>query len=413
MEEKRRSRGQKTICISFDSEEHYQQCLENKDFFREHIIKWYQVHPEIFPQEFGQNFSFCGCYFSKKQSIFIERIRINGSNDTYQLRPSFLMPYMVARTDEVEKALFLRRWGVSFDALGYVFERDSMFFYRLFNSMGRPSIVGSTVKSVAKLPVHLVADEKHTKLKGDKVFIPTTVASGCILGASIVTSASTDDLEKGYGEFADEAKHLDPCYSPETVCADGWQCTWDAWKKLFCSIVVILCFLHSVIKLKKCRTSDETLRYDTIKKVWDAYKAKTKASFSQRLRRLEQWTKNNLLQGPLRENVLKLCAKRDAFKKAYDFILPYRTSNGVDRLMDHQDRILYSMRYFHGELSSARLSVRAIAMLWNFHPYGFRTYSNDTSRISPFVDLNGFEYHSNWLHNFLIASSLTERFRSR
>jgi hypothetical protein len=41
-----------------------------------------------------------------------------------------MMPYMIARTDEVEKALYLRRWGVPFEALVYVFGRDSMFWYR-------------------------------------------------------------------------------------------------------------------------------------------------------------------------------------------------------------------------------------------------------------------------------------------
>jgi len=47
-----------------------------------------------------------------------------------------------------------------------------------------------------------------------------------------------------------------------------------------------------------------------------------------------------------------------------------------------------------------------MALLWNFHPYGSRTKSNDPSRSSPFQDLNGFQYHDNWLHNLLIASSM-------
>jgi hypothetical protein len=36
--------------------------------------------------------------------------------------------------------------------------------------------------------------------------------------------------------------------------------------------------------------------------------------------------------------------------------------------MNHQDRRLYAMCYFHGTLESARLAVRAMALLWNFHP---------------------------------------------
>ena len=32
---------------------------------------------------------------------------------------------MVGRTDEVEKGLYLRRYGVPFDAIAYVFGRDA------------------------------------------------------------------------------------------------------------------------------------------------------------------------------------------------------------------------------------------------------------------------------------------------
>ena len=80
--------------------------------------------------------------------------------------------------------------------------------------------------------------------------------------------------------------------------------------------------------------------------------------------------------------------------------------------MNHQDRLLYAMRYFHGDLASARLAVRAMAMLWNFHPYGARLRRRDDERLSPFADVNGFEYHDNWLHNFQIASSLGGHRRS-
>jgi hypothetical protein len=64
------------------------------------------------------------------------------------------------------------------------------------------------------------------------------------------------------------------------------------------------------------------------------------------------------------------------------------------------------MRYCHGQTASARLAVRAWAMQWNFHPYGPRLRHDQPARSSPFDDLNGFHYHPNWLHNFLIASSM-------
>lgn len=400
------SRGSKTICIPFDSEEHYRRCIEETSACREHIESIAQRHLELFPPGFEQGFIFKGTYHSKKQDIDLRRLKLEANGDTFQLRPSFLMPYMIGRTDELERALYLRQWGVPCDALAHVFGKDSSFWYRASLSLGRPSIVGSTVKSTDKLPKHIVADEKHTRLKGEKVYVPTTVADGCILGASVVSSPSADDLAAGYGDFAAEARKLEPTYSPETVCTDGWEATWNAWWRLFPAITVLLCFLHSAIKIRDCRSGDHALRFETLTKVWEAFRAETKASFSQRIRRLRQWVSANLPGGRLREAVVKLCGKREFFALAYNFVRPYRTSNAVDRLMNHQDRLLYAMRYFHGDLASARLSVRAMAMLWNFHPYGARLRRRDGERFSPFADVNGFEYHGNWLHNFLIASSL-------
>ena len=104
--------------------------------------------------------------------------------------------------------------------------------------------------------------------------------------------------------------------------------------------------------------------------------------------------------------VLKMCRRRADFTPAYDCPQAYRTSNAVDRLLNHQDRLLYAMRYCHATTASARLAVRAMALQWNFHPYGARLRRDQTSRVSPFHDLNGFQYHSNWLHNLLIASSM-------
>jgi len=400
------SRGSKTICIPFKSEEHYRRCLEETSTCREHLDAIAQQHLELFPPGFEHGFIFKGTYHSEKQDIDLRRIKLEATGDVFQLRPSFLMPYMVGRTEALDKALYLRQWGVPCDALAYVFGKDASFWYRATLSLGRPSIVGSTIKSKDKLPAHIVADEKHTRLKGEKVYVPTTVAEGCILGASVVSAPSADALEAGYGVFAAEARELEPTYSPETVCTDGWEATWSAWWRLFPAITVLLCYLHSAIKIRDCHGGDQALRFETLTKVWEAFRAETKASFSQRIRRLREWTSQNLPGGRMHQAVVKLCGKREFFAMAYDFVDPYRTSNAVDRLMNHQDRLLYAMRYFHGDLESATLAARAMAMLWNFHPYGARLRRKDGERRSPFADVNGFEYHSNWLHNFLIASSL-------
>lgn len=85
--------------------------------------------------------------------------------------------------------------------------------------------MGTTVKDPNKVPVNLITDEKHSWLLGERIYIPTTVATECILGVDVVASADTQALLKGYESFRSEARALNPDYQPETVNTDGWEHT--------------------------------------------------------------------------------------------------------------------------------------------------------------------------------------------
>jgi hypothetical protein len=395
--------------VPFESEEHYAACVAEPASFRQHLTAVVGQHPELFPARISAGFVLHDKSWSIKQQVMLRRLELKATTEVFLVRPSFLMPYMVGRTEAVEKALYLRHWGVPFDALAYVFGRDAMYWYRTEMALGRPAIVGSTVKQPEKLPQHVLADEKHTWALGHEVYVATTVGGGCLLGATVTEAASADALEAAYGEFAEEARALSPTYSPTTVCTDGWEGTQSAWRRLFPTVCIMLCFLHSVLKIAERCGRDRTTRTLVLDRVWAVYASCTRAQFSQRLRRLREWATAGLPEGALRQMVLKLCGKGPQFVRAYRFPGAHRTSNALDRLMNHQDRRLYAMGYLHGTPDAARLAMRAMALEWNFHPYGARTRRNDPTRCSPFHDLNGFEYHPNWLHNLLIASSMGGR----
>jgi len=255
------SRG-KSICMPFESEEHYAACVADPERFRQHLTAVCGQHPALFPARMSEGFVLHDKSWSIKQQVMLRRLELKATAKVFLVRPSFLMPSMVGRTEAVEKALYLRHWGVPFDALAYVFGRDAMCWYRTEMALGRPAIVGSTVKQPEKLPQHVLADEKHTWALGHEVYVATTVGGGCILGATVTDAASADALEATYGEFAAEARALSPTYSPTTVCTDGWEGTQSAWRRLFPTVCIILCFLHSVLRacLKRshsgCKTPD-------------------------------------------------------------------------------------------------------------------------------------------------------------
>ena len=343
---------------------------------------------------------------SAKLDVCVRRIRLAATGEVYGIHPSFVMPYLVGYTADVEHALFLEGFGVPFWALTHVFGRDDMYWYRLSAAVGRNSIVGTTVKRAEHLPADLLADEKHTKHCGEKVDAAVTAARDCVLGAAMCRGADAAALSQGYGVFAREARNLDPDYRAETVNADGWGATRKAWEILFPQIVVIQCFLHAFIKIRdRCKRGGE-LFAQIGTAVWDAYEAPNKRAFSQRIRRLREWAQKTLEEGVVLEKLLALCEKAPLFARAYDCPSAHRTSNMVDRLMRWQDRFLFNRQYFHRSWEAAELGMRAWAILRNFRPYCPRAIGKRTDGDCAAERLNGFRYCESWLENLRASSSM-------
>jgi hypothetical protein len=323
----------------------------------------------------------------------------------FTIAPSGIMPYFVDMTDEIEKALFLRRFDVPFWALAYVFGRDDQYWYRLENHFGRYNLVQTVVKDPEKLPKHLLADEKVTWLNGEEVVIATTVGGDCVLGASVALGIDTSNLTEAYQHFKDEAQQLDPEYQPETVNTDGWEATQKAWRSLFPLIILIECFLHAFIKIReRGKHLKETFRLLS-QKVWEVYHALDANAFRSQAAELLTWAESNTT-GYVLEAVRKLCSKVHRFVLAYDYPCAHRTSNMLDRHMNLMDRWLFSSRFFHGHWTSAERSIRAWALLHDFEPYCPRTRAQQ-KYSSPAHKLNGFAYHDNWLHNLMISTSMS------
>jgi len=252
-----------------------------------------------------------------------------------------------------------------------------------------------------------VADEKHSRLDKNKIYIATTAGEGCLLGASVTDSASEAALRQAYGVFAQEARAVDADYRPETVNTDGWAATQGAWKHLFPTITIILCFLHAFLKIRDRATKALTEYFQQVgQKVWQAYRAPGKAAFAQRLRRLREWAEPTLPDSPMKQHTLDLCAKRAQFIRSYDHERAHRTRHLVDRLMKFLDRACFNAQYFHGTLASAELRVRALALLWNFCPSSPETVKIHHGQRCPAERLNRKRYADNGLENLLVSGSM-------
>ncbi len=398
------NQNKRTICLPF-SQGNYERNVTDPVDFRNCIDEQIELFPELFPAAIANGYRMKDFYYSKKLSIWIRRIKIAGV--AYTIRPSFIMPYMVGLVDDVERALFFRKFNVPFWALSHVFGKDSMYWYRIEQSIGRNSIVGTTVRKGEDIPKHLAADEKHTRILGHKTYVATTVGSGCILGASVAEDAGEKSLTDAYRVYKQESRCLDPAHSPESVNIDGWKATRNAWQTLFPTIAIICCFLHVFIKIRdRAKKKYRDIFENAASKLWECYRAESKRTFSQRIRRLIEWCENNDAPSAIINPITKLRKNIANYRVAYDHPNAHRTSNMVDRLMQRMDRHLYGAQYFHGSMGSAQLSIRGWTLINNFAPYNPRTVKQLNGFKSPAERLNQFRYHDSWLQNLCISASL-------
>jgi len=237
------------------------------------------------------------------------------------------------------------------------------------------------------------------------VVVATTVGDECILGVSVALGADTESLTEAYQHFKDEAQALKTAYAPETVNTDGWAATQRAWLSLFPMVILIECFWHAFITIRERGKHLKEIFTQLSQQVWEVYRATDAASFRAKAEALRLWAEKNTTGYGL-EAVRKLCAKTDRCVVAYEHPLAHRTRNLLDRHMNSMARWLDSARFFHGHWVSAERSVRAWALFHNFGPYCPRAQVSQTYS-SPAHKLNGFVYHQNWLHNLLIATSLS------
>ena len=394
----------RTICIYFVME-NYPTIIEDAFQFRLYIDEMIVKFPELFPSNISEGYRMKDSYTSKKLSVTVRRIDVSGV--FYTIRPSFVMPYMTAMTEDVKLPLFYRKFDVPFWAITAGFGRDDMYWYRMVASLGRNSIVGTTVKHAENLPEHVIFDEKHSSIRGEKVYVPTTVANECILGVAIADSAGEEDLEEAYGKFKKEAQNIDPTYAPESGNTDGWKATQNALKSLFPKIRLILCFLHLYISIRdRTKMKFKDIFHEVASKLWDCYNAESKSSFSQRVRRFYEWGKKVSLPSVIFKKIEKLRNNVHAYSVAYDLPGCYRVNTMSDRLMRRMNRHLFNTQYFHGFTSSAELNIRGWALIMNFAPSNPITVKKYEGLQSPAERLNQFRYHDCWLQNLLISASM-------
>ena len=394
-------RGAKQIVIPM-ARPQYDEIWHDPQRVRAFVDGWARSAPELFPDGFDRGYRLHGFgrRSRKLHGLKLRKVVTDGGSSSW-LRPSFIVGYMAGTVDELAYPMLRAAHGVPAWLLKVGFGHGEMDWYRLVERLGRASLVGTTVRGPARMPLHLAADEHHADWAGERGYVATTVGGGCLLGVALTAAADDAHLREAYGVFASEARDVDSEYTPETVNVDGWAATQNAFVSLFPGIAVILCFLHGFLKVRdRCRKA-----CDLHRRVWEVYRAATAEEFRRLMNELQRWCTTQTWTAPVGAMLEKLWAKTEPYTVAYDHPGCHRTSNAVDRPMNRLCRLIYAGRGLHGHQGSSERRLRGWALLMNFRPYAPRG-KYPRSFESPAHRLNGRRYHEHWLHNLMASTSL-------
>jgi hypothetical protein len=143
--------GDKSICLPIREDVDYNCLVVDRKAFRAYMDEMIAQYPELFPVGIKAGYRFHGFMYSTKQEVLLRRIRLpNG--EAYQVRPDAILPYMVGLSEVVEKGMYLRRYGVPYEGIAHVLGESANYWYQMAQSLGRASIVGTTVKDPQSFP---------------------------------------------------------------------------------------------------------------------------------------------------------------------------------------------------------------------------------------------------------------------
>src|SRR5262247_283365 len=103
-------KGYRTIRLPL-AESEYDRFLTDRSYAKDRLEELYEECAELFPDAFPSGYAFFGYTEpSMKQQLLCRRIRLEQGRTVFTIAPAFVMPYMTGRTQNVDDALFLRRF---------------------------------------------------------------------------------------------------------------------------------------------------------------------------------------------------------------------------------------------------------------------------------------------------------------
>ena len=375
------TRENRTITVDFRSEATYFQLLGDGKAFLEGVLAF--VMSLGFQLTHKATCRGGGCL--TRHSHYV-RVRLGGltiwrmqcttCKAVFTVLPHFVLRYRQMTPDVARAALLATHGGLSLERCAIICHISPMTLYRLICALGQHSLVAVLTRCGLPLPVYFLADEKHSRCRTHKVYLPTIVRGRVIWHLGYTENASATALTHSYQEFQRMAINQEPTYRVRGILTDGFDSTTKSLCTLFPGARLGNCLRHALIKLPKKLAAiaspiRKALRAQFHSLLYRARQRKGLRVFAlgQRLRRFAD---DVTIAAGAANGARVRCwfqeKKAGWYAVLADSQMPV-TSTLLDQAHNAIDRKLFMMKGFHHPKGSQQAFLRGLAHLYNLVPY--------------------------------------------
>jgi hypothetical protein len=181
----RQTRENRTITIDFQNEATYFQLLGDGKAFLECVLAF--LLSLSLQLKHKATCSGGGCLTRHSHyvrvrlgGVTIWRVQCTTCKAVFTVLPHFVLRYRQMRPEVARNALLATHGGLSVELCAVIWHLSPMALSRLVCAFGRQSLVTVLTRGGLPLPTYVLADEKHSRCRTDKVYLPTIV-SGRVL----------------------------------------------------------------------------------------------------------------------------------------------------------------------------------------------------------------------------------------
>jgi len=151
----------------------------------------------------------------------------------FTVLPHFVLRYRRMRPDVARQAFIATHGGLSLEWCAVIYHLSPMALYRLLCVLGHHSLVTVLTRCGLRLPMYILADEKHSRCLTEKVYLPTIVRGRVLWHLGYSASKRAAAFTESSGAYQRVALAQEPSSQVRGALTDGFDSTTTSRQPLF------------------------------------------------------------------------------------------------------------------------------------------------------------------------------------